>query len=155
MRPSGSVPPAAAIANATYDATGVWITELPMTAERVLTALRHKTNRWLIPQGSFLKNRPLDPRKTLDGRAMLGLLAVWVDPLIAGLSARNLEGLQRNEKKVRGCCASRTEPPRIPLVSPSPARTPLPSPPGSVNPPPYLRLHRKNLSRMRHGPHRS
>ena len=36
MRSSGSVPTAAAIANA----TGVWITELPMTAERVLTALK-------------------------------------------------------------------------------------------------------------------
>ena len=36
----GSVPTAAAIANAIYDATGVWITELPMTAERVLTALK-------------------------------------------------------------------------------------------------------------------
>ena len=40
MRSRGSVPTAAAIANAIYDATGVWITELPMTAERVLTALK-------------------------------------------------------------------------------------------------------------------
>ena len=38
----GLVPTAAAIANAIYDATGVRMHELPMTPERVLTALRQK-----------------------------------------------------------------------------------------------------------------
>ncbi|MDP6277031.1 MAG: molybdopterin-dependent oxidoreductase, partial [Nitrospinota bacterium] len=32
----------AAIANAVYDAVGVWITSLPVTPEKVLTALREK-----------------------------------------------------------------------------------------------------------------
>jgi CO/xanthine dehydrogenase Mo-binding subunit len=35
----GLVPTAPAIANAIYDATGVWLRELPMTPERVLRAL--------------------------------------------------------------------------------------------------------------------
>ncbi len=39
----GSVPTAAAIANAVYQATGAWITDLPITAERVLTALKERT----------------------------------------------------------------------------------------------------------------
>lgn len=38
----GMVPTAAAIANAVYDATGVRMRELPMTAERVLAALKKK-----------------------------------------------------------------------------------------------------------------
>jgi len=37
----GAVPTAAAIANAVYDATGVQITDLPITAEKVFAALRH------------------------------------------------------------------------------------------------------------------
>ena len=36
----GLVPTAPAIANAIFDATGVWLRELPMTRERVLKALR-------------------------------------------------------------------------------------------------------------------
>jgi CO/xanthine dehydrogenase Mo-binding subunit len=37
----GAIPTAAAIANAVYDATGVQITDLPITAEKVFAALRH------------------------------------------------------------------------------------------------------------------
>jgi len=40
---SGSIPTAAAIANAVYDAIGVRIRELPLTPEKVLRALREKT----------------------------------------------------------------------------------------------------------------
>ena len=36
----GLVPTAPAIANAIFDATGVWLRELPMTRERVLKALQ-------------------------------------------------------------------------------------------------------------------
>jgi len=39
----GCVPTAPAIANAVYDAIGVRMTELPMTPERVLTAIRKKS----------------------------------------------------------------------------------------------------------------
>jgi len=39
---SGNVPTAAAIANAVYDAVGVRITDLPITAEKVLSALRER-----------------------------------------------------------------------------------------------------------------
>ena len=38
----GLVPSAPAIANAVYDAVGVRITDLPITAEKVLKALREK-----------------------------------------------------------------------------------------------------------------
>ncbi|MCP5054277.1 MAG: xanthine dehydrogenase family protein molybdopterin-binding subunit, partial [bacterium] len=38
----GGTPTAAAIANAIYDAVGIRLTELPMTPERVLTALDEK-----------------------------------------------------------------------------------------------------------------
>jgi CO/xanthine dehydrogenase Mo-binding subunit len=38
----GAIPTAAAIANAVYDAIGVQITDLPITAEKVLAALRQK-----------------------------------------------------------------------------------------------------------------
>jgi CO/xanthine dehydrogenase Mo-binding subunit len=37
-----SVPTAAAIANAIYDAVGVRVTSLPMTSEKVLAAIREK-----------------------------------------------------------------------------------------------------------------
>jgi nicotinate dehydrogenase subunit B len=36
------VPVAAVIANAVYDATGVRIRELPITAEKVLAGLKHQ-----------------------------------------------------------------------------------------------------------------
>ena len=36
---------APAIANAIYDAVGVWITELPITPEKVLAALRQKKTK--------------------------------------------------------------------------------------------------------------
>ena len=36
------MPTAAAIANAVYDAVGVRITDLPITAEKVLSALRER-----------------------------------------------------------------------------------------------------------------
>jgi xanthine dehydrogenase molybdenum-binding subunit len=39
---AGLVPTAAAIANAVYDAVGVWIRELPMTQEKLLAALKKK-----------------------------------------------------------------------------------------------------------------
>ena len=39
---SGLVPTAPAIANAIYDAVGVWVRDLPMTPERVLAALENK-----------------------------------------------------------------------------------------------------------------
>ncbi len=39
---SGNVPTAAAIANAVYDAVGVRITDLPITSEKVLAALRER-----------------------------------------------------------------------------------------------------------------
>jgi CO/xanthine dehydrogenase Mo-binding subunit len=35
-------PPAPAIVNAVHDAVGVWITELPLTPERVLRALENQ-----------------------------------------------------------------------------------------------------------------
>lgn len=38
----GGTPTAAAIANAIHDATGVWLTQLPMTPERVLKALEER-----------------------------------------------------------------------------------------------------------------
>jgi len=38
------VPTAGAVANAIYDAVGVRITSLPITPEKVLRALRAKTN---------------------------------------------------------------------------------------------------------------
>jgi xanthine dehydrogenase molybdenum-binding subunit len=40
----GSVPTAPAIANAIYDAVGVRIKDLPITPEKVLAALKEKTN---------------------------------------------------------------------------------------------------------------
>ncbi|HHW05967.1 MAG TPA: molybdopterin-dependent oxidoreductase [Clostridia bacterium] len=40
-----NLPTAPAIINAIYDAVGVWITELPATPEKVLLALRQKTER--------------------------------------------------------------------------------------------------------------
>jgi len=48
MKTGRSDPPAGctapAIANAIYDALGVWITDLPITPEKVLAALRQKKN---------------------------------------------------------------------------------------------------------------
>ena len=41
----GLVPTAPAIANAIYDAVGVWIKDLPITAEKVLKALKEKEGR--------------------------------------------------------------------------------------------------------------
>jgi xanthine dehydrogenase molybdenum-binding subunit len=41
----GGTPTAAAIANAIHDATGVWLTQLPMTPERVLRALEEQQRK--------------------------------------------------------------------------------------------------------------
>ena len=42
---AGAIPTAAAIANAFYNATGVWIKELPITPEKILAALRAQRSR--------------------------------------------------------------------------------------------------------------
>jgi CO/xanthine dehydrogenase Mo-binding subunit len=44
MGEAGILPVAAAIANAVEDATGVRITSLPITAEKVLTALQQRAS---------------------------------------------------------------------------------------------------------------
>ena len=67
---SGAIPTAAAIANAVYDAIGVQITDLPITAEKVFAALRHApaTQRVTAPSAKSVSGSIATERIKIVGR---------------------------------------------------------------------------------------
>ena len=67
---SASVPSAAAIANAVYDATGVRFRELPLTPERVLEGLGRKPRPALLPAPEPVEKSKAIPWKAIGAGAL-------------------------------------------------------------------------------------
>lgn len=77
---SASVPSAAAIVNAVFDATGIRFRELPLTPERVLAALGGQAPAQLAAP-------PVEKRRSLIGKMAIGLGGIAAGLVVGGLVA--------------------------------------------------------------------